>query len=265
MTRAVAMTGAGRRGMTLIELMIAMALSLILVGTAAFVFIESQVIMSRVDARLKAAQSFRVTSTVLDADGARLEPTACFNTANPPALQLRTISGGVAWFTLRRVDGASPDARLDRVQLVTHANIALLNGTVVQPPINQTVRVTYEIRPGRGLVRSLDLLTVTGNPGSGMISASIDNALLPNNQGATTPTSLDMDLAPGATGFAIRYLMNGVWLPPDTSGGATDTGAAFTNRMPSGLEFTVFIPETNRPDTTRLSLMRTVELLPPPP
>jgi prepilin-type N-terminal cleavage/methylation domain-containing protein len=253
------------RGMTLVELLIAMALSLILVGTAAFVFIESQQIMSRVDARLKAAQSFRVTSTILDADGARIEPTACFNTATPPALQLRTIATGGAWFSLKRVDGTSPDQRRDTVRFVTNANLALVNAGVVQPPLNQTVLVTYQIKPGRGLVRSLDLLTVTGNPGNGMISAAIDNALLPNNQGATTPQSLDMDLAPNATGFAVRYLLNGVWLPPDAAGGATDTGAAFLNRMPSGLEFTVFIPETNKPDTTRLSLMRTIELLPPPP
>ncbi|MEZ0230501.1 MAG: type II secretion system protein J [Planctomycetota bacterium] len=253
------------RGMTLVELMIAMALSLILVGTAAFVFIESQQIMSRVDSRLKAAQSFRVTSTVLDGDGARAEPTACFNTGTPPALQLRTLTSGGAWFALKRVDGASPETRQDNVRLVTHANIALVNAGVVQPPINQTVRVTYQIKPGRGLVRSLDLLTVSGNTGTGMISATIDNTLLPNNQGAGTPLSLDMDLAPNAIGFAVRYLMNGVWLTPDTNGGATDTGTAFVNRMPSALEFTVFIPETNRPDSTRLSLMRTVELLPPPP
>lgn len=252
------------RGMTLIELLIAMALSLILVGTAAFVFIESQKIMTRVDTRLKAAQSFRVTSTVLDADGARLEPTACFNTAATPALQLRTLSAGGAWFSLQRVDGALPDLRQDIVKMVTHANVSIVSGGVTLPPSSQTVRVTYQIKPGRGLVRTLDLLTVSGNVGSGMITGTVDNSALPNNASGGT-NGLEMDLAPGATGFAVRYLTNGTWVAPDVAGGGTVTGASFLARMPSGLEFTVFIPETDRPETPRLSLMRSVELLPPPP
>jgi len=257
------------RGMTLIELLIALALSLILVSTAAFVFIESQKIMNRVDTRLRAAQSFRVTATVLDSDGARLEPTAYWTTANPPALALRQLGAGGAWFTITRVDGATPDARQDVVKLVTHASVVLLDASKNPlPPSDQTVLITYQIKPGRGLVRTLDVLTLSTNVGTGAITATIDDSALPNNNGAATPTGLDMDLAPGATGFAVRYDMGGVWTVPDAAGGPghSDTGAAFTQRLPSGLEFTVFIPESpNLPETTRLTLQRTVELLPPPP
>lgn len=247
------------RGMTLVELLIAMSLALILVATAAFVFIESQKIMARVDTRLRGAQSFRVTSTVLDQDGGRLEPTASWNAAGT-ALVLKQISTGGSWFQLTLGTGATPDVRADTVRLVTHAQMTLVDtsGNPL-PPADTTVLVTYMIQPGRGLIRQLDPLDVT--TAGGVVTGTPNDAKLPQN--STVPGPMITDLAPGATGFNVRYFMNGAWNVPDAN---TANGSTFTNKMPTGLEFTVYIPEsTTKADANRLSLVRTVELLAPPP
>lgn len=260
-----------REGMTLVELLVAMALSLILVGTAAFVFITSQKIMTRVDTRLRAAQSFRVTSTLLDSDGARMEQALVVT--GPTTFAKRTISNAsnpTAFFTLTLGwAGAplpnTPENRWDVVQIVTHANVSLVNGSgVVQPPSDCLVRATYQIKKNHGLVRTLDVLTV--NPGTGVVS--IDNSKLPTNYGTANTGGVDTELAPDATGFSVRYCLNNTWTQPTPAGtNQSDSGDAFSaiGRLPSGLEFTVYIPESNLPESTRLTLVRAVELLAPPP
>lgn len=268
MTRARGPSTTLGTGMTLVELLVAMSLAIFLVATAAFVFAESQKIMSKVDARLRGAQSFRVTSTVLDQDGARLEPLVSWNAAGT-ALQLRQLSAGGPWFQLTLGTGATPDVRQDTARFVTHASLSLLGpNNAVLPPADKTVLVTYRIRPNRGLVRELDPLDVTTGA-NGLIVGTLNDAALPNSQaGATGP--LVTDLAPGATAFNVRYFQGGSWNPPDAQGGPSDTGQRFftpaAQLMPSGLEFTVFIPEsTTTADAPRLSLVRAVELFAPPP
>jgi len=252
-------------GMTLVELMVAMALALVLVATSAFVFIESQTIMSKVDTRLRGAQSFRVTSTILDQDGQRLEQTAQWNAAGT-ALQLRQISSGGSWFQIALGAGATPDVRQDTVRFVTHVQISLLDAQKnVLPAADKAVLVTYAIRPGRGLVRELDPLDIATVGAS--ITGTPNDAELPNS--LSVPGPLVTDLAPGAVAFNVRYFTQGSWLSPDAGppvSPSTANGSAFLNRMPTGLEFTVYIPESaTTADANRLSLVRAVELFAPPP
>jgi hypothetical protein len=250
--------------MTLIELMVAMALATVLVGTAAFVFIESQKIMTRVDTRLKIAQAFRVTSTVLDSDGAHAEPAVYLDLAGAKkgTYQPRKITGGAGWFTITADPAKKPgvvtaDKRADTLQFVTHANVSVVDASSskVLPPSDHTVRVTVQYIAGRGIIRTVDLLTVTTNPLTGAISATVDNSTLPNNQGNGGTAGIDMELAPGATGFAVRWNAGGGFQDPPFAGG-----------VPNAIELTVFLPEEpNRPDTTRLSLVKVFEVLAPPP
>jgi hypothetical protein len=105
----------------------------------------------------------------------------------------------------------------------------------------------------------LDPVDVTTSS-TGHVTAAVNDAALPNQ---AVPGPSITDLAPGATGFAARYYMDGRWHQPDSS---SASGAAFQRGMPAALELTISIPDsTTMADSTRLSIVRAVELVAPPP
>lgn len=254
----------GARGMTLIELLIAISLSVILVGVAAFVFTQSQQIFSRVGGRLDTAQSFRLAAQMLQNDAARME--------SPRNGTITNGGSTVPWLSITQGQstlGGSPDFRADTIRFVTHANMSLVY-TVGQPPLtaDTLVLVTYKLDNvstggtyDHGLVRMIDVVTQP-TPGTYVV----DNTKLPNNSPSGT-TSLTMQIAPQARGFLARYMPmgTGTWSPLNAN---SASGSAFfsgtTSTPPSAIEITIFAPEkVNNTNGLKLSVTRAVEVLAP--
>lgn len=96
------------RGLTLVELMIAVSLMTVLIGTASFVFLTSQRIWSRIDRRLQCAQANRYFISLLEQDLSRYEHVLA--------------ATGIAAMTVKRVGNqdADPFTRNDSLVFVTH-------------------------------------------------------------------------------------------------------------------------------------------------
>jgi hypothetical protein len=235
--------------MTLVELMLAIGLSVLLVGTAAFVFSQSQQIFNRVGGRLDAVQGFRVATNVLGQDCAHMVAPL------PTPITNSTVTAGSSpWISITQqgslpTSAGATNTRSDILSFVTRAQIIQQDTTQPAPApysaTDQMVLVTYKLHPTLGFIRQLDLITST-NAG-----LAVNDATLPV---ANSPIVTQISVQ--ATAFRVRYCNQGTGTLVDP------VGTVVPATPPTAIEITVFMPEAHNANT-QISLTRTIEVLAP--
>ncbi len=180
-------------GFTIIELVVAMALASILIGVLAFTFQQTSRLKSITDARIEGVRSVQAAFDGMERDLRQVLPVD---------------SGGFNFkMVSTEVSGPDPLIRSDALRFVSRTSVA---GDV------RLVEITYSLN-GQRLERSVQPLISTAN-------------VLTTDGAASADVLIDR-----LESFTLRFLprtfddgeAGKVYLDPDTSGGATETGAAF--------------------------------------
>jgi hypothetical protein len=263
--------------MTLIELLVAVGLSIMLVTVAAFVFTQAQKVFGRINNRLETTNGFRTAFHVLEQDLARME------SPRDKVVSGGQLTGTAPWLSITPGGTGFPNTHTDSIAFVTHANVAVLDAPNSTNPALYADRLVYvvyrldNISTGapydHGLIRECNLISKIDASGN----ATIDNSLLPNNNPAPPSgpqTPLHVSLVAQARGLQFRYaaMASGTFSP---CGGGTVTGGAFysgssgppntlVSTPPTAIELTIFAPEKEKTNPSlMLSTTRTIEVLAP--